>query len=149
MVGRDAGNRPVCFLREQGDTHRLDIGIGLEGAFVRLETPEPRDSTARNPVRIYAGLQQVKDGYATDRFMVLEAFGGAVRFLVPQADRGSFTIVATGDPLPFLAVVAAARGNFLVIDSREPPPSREYAAVYDFDRPAADALVACARQHLH
>lgn len=148
LVGRDAANRPVCFRREQGDSHRLDIGIGADGAFVRLDTPEPRESTARSPVRVYAGLQQVEDGKATERFMVLAPFAGEVRFFVPQADRASFTILATGDPAPFLAVVAAARDNLLVIDSRQPPPAREYVAVYAFDRAAADVLIACARQHV-
>jgi len=151
MLGRDAAGRAVCYFREQGDTHQLDIGIGIgaAGAFVRLDTPEPRDATARHPVRVFAGLQQIENGKATDRFKALDTFAGAVSFHVPRKDQAGFVIVAAGDPAAFLAVVAAARRNFLVVESRQPPAAREYVGVGDFDRPAADALVACARRHPH
>lgn len=146
QIGRDAAGRAVCFLREQGDSHRLDIGIGASGAFVRLETPEPRDATPVPPVRAYAGLQQTENGRATDRFMVLKPYEGEVTYVVSTPGQGSFTLVATGAPDAFLAVVAAAGGNFLVIEQRR-PPVRDYVAIYDFDEQAAAALLACRQRH--
>ena len=148
MVGRDAGNGPTCFRREKGDTHQLDIGIGRAGAYVTLETAEPRESTARDPVRVFAGDEIVVDDKATGRFKMLAAYDGEARLSVPKADRASFFLQASGDPAPFLATVAAARGKFLVIESRDQPGSREYVAVYDFDSAAAQALLACARTHV-
>ena len=147
IVGRDAAGRSICYVREQGDSHQLDVGIGPQGAFVRLDTPEPRDSTARNPVKVFAGVQQAENGKATDRFMSLKTFAGTVSFYVPRKDLLGFVIVAEGDPAAFLAVLAAARHNFLVVESRQPPVAREYVGIGDFDLPTAQALVACARRH--
>ncbi len=149
LVGRDADNRPVCFLREKGDTHQLDIGIGRAGAFVKLDTPEPRDTTARNPVRVFAGDEIVVNDKSTGRFKVMAAFDGEARLTVPSPDRASFLLHATGDPAPFLATVAAARGKFLVVESRGKPGELEYVAVYDFDPAAAQALLACARSNVN
>lgn len=146
QIGRDAAGRTVCFLREEGDSHRLDVGISAGGAFVRLETPEPRDATPVPPVRVYAGLQQTVNGRATDRFMVLKPYDGEVSYVVPTPGQGSFTLVAAGAPDAFLAVVAAAGGNFLVIEQRR-PPVRDYVAIYDFKEPAATALAACRQRH--
>ena len=149
LVGRDADNGPVCFLREKGDTHQLDIGIGRAGAFVKLDTPEPRDTTARNPVRVHAGDEIVVNDKSSGRFKLLATFDGEARLTVPKPDRASFLLQATGDPAPFLATVAAARGKFLVIESRNKPGELEYVAVYDFDRTAAQALLACARANVN
>lgn len=148
MLGRNAAGRTVCYVREQGDSHRLDIGVGPQGGFVRLETPEPRDATARNPVRVFAGVQQVENDKATDRFMSLKTFAGTPAFHIPRQDLLGFVIVADGDPAAFLDVVAAARRNFLVIESRQAPVTREYVGIGDFDPAAAAALAACARRHV-
>lgn len=149
LVGRDAANGPTCFRREKGDTHQLDIGIGRGGAFVNLDTPEPRDSSANNPVRVYAGDEIASaDGKSTGRFKPLAAYDGAATLTVPRADRASFMLQASGDPAPFLATVAAAQGKFLVIESRGKPGELEYVAVYHFDRAAAQALLACARANV-
>lgn len=146
QLGRDAAGRPVCFVREEGDSHRLDIGIGAGGAFVRLETPEPRDATPVPPVRVYAGLQQTENGRATDRFMVLRPYEGEVAYFVPTPGQGSFTLLAAGAPDAFLAVVAAAGGNFLVIEQRR-SAVRDYVAIYDFNEQAAAAVAACRQRH--
>lgn len=135
---------PACRRVEKGDTHRLDIGIDRTGAYVRLETPEPRESTARNPVRVYAGDEIVVNDRSTGRFKVLAAFDGAATLTVPRPDSAGFLLQASDDPARFLAVVAAARGKFLVIESRDRPGEREYVAIYDFDGAAARALLACA-----
>ena len=149
MQGVDATGRPVCYFRETGDSHHLDIGIGMPGAFVRLDTPEPREATARGPVRVFAGLQQVENGKATDRFMALATFDGPVEFHVPRGDQLGFVLVAGGDAAAVLAVVAAARPNFLVVESRQPPVVREYVGVSDFDASTAQALLACAKRYVH
>ena len=146
QLGRDAAGRPVCFVREEGDSHRLDIGIGAGGAFVRLETPEPRDATPVPPVRVYAGLQQTENGRATERFMVLKPYDGEVTYIVPTPGQGSFTLLAAGAPDAFLAVVAAAGGNFLVIEQRR-SAIRDYVAIYDFNEQAAAAVAACRQRH--
>ncbi|TAJ38896.1 MAG: hypothetical protein EPO55_14040 [Reyranella sp.] len=46
----------------------------------------------------------------------------------------------------FLAVVAAARRNFLVVEQRN-AAIRDYVAVYQFDRAAAEAILACRQRH--
>lgn len=146
QLGRAAAGRTVCFVREQGDSHRLDIGVSASGAFVRLATPEPRDAMPLPPVRVYAGLQQAEQGRATDRFMVLKPHDGNVTYIVPSPALGSFTLLADGTPEAFLAVVAAAGGNFLVIEQRR-PPVRDYVAIYEFNDQAAAALAACRQRH--
>lgn len=143
LTGRDAKGEPVCYVLEQGDSHRLHIGTSAKGGFVRLDTPEPRETPVpQAPVRLYAGVQQTKDGRATDRFAALKTFSGAVDYVAPRVDQGGFTLVASSDVAEFLAVVAAAKGNFLVVESRS-SEGRDYVAVYEFDQRAAEALVAC------
>jgi len=142
LLGRDSAGRTLCFRREEGSSHRLDIGISRQGAFVRLETPEPREATARDPVRVYAGQRG-----AGDRFAVLAAYDGAARHFVANPSSSGFTLVAT-DAAAFLAVVAAARDHFLVVESRQPPAARESVAIYDFTRAAGEAMLACAARHV-
>lgn len=152
MTGRDASGRPVCLSREEGDSHRLDIGIVADSdvlrAFARLDTQVPREATAREPVRVYAGLQKVQGGYATNRFVVLQSFEGTAHFVARPHDRAGFTVIADGDPSAFLDVVAAARRNFLVVESRRTSMGREFIGVYQFDRAAGQALIACAQRHV-
>jgi len=142
LLGRNSAGRTVCFRREEGSSHRLDIGVSPHGAFARLDSPEPRESTARDPVRVYAGQRG-----PGERFAVLAAFDGNARHSVPNASSSGFTLIATEAAL-FLAIVAAARGQFLVIESRQPPQTREYVAIYDFTRVAGEAVLACAARHV-
>jgi hypothetical protein len=141
MLGRDAAGQPLCYVIEQGSSHRLDIGVGTRGGFVRLETPEPGDAPPRPPLVVYAG----KRG-SGDRFVAIRAFDGQVSFIMPQAGRKGFVLLAPADPAGLLGVTAAAKDNFLVIDARGPSADRAYVAIYKFDQPAADALLACARR---
>ncbi len=149
-VGPDADGHPVCFTRETGDNHRLDIGIGTAGAFVRLEAADSDGAAAmpQAPLQIYAGEQQVADGKATDRFNVLKAFTGTARFLRFTGPAPGFVVVADGNPAPFLEVVAAARRQFLVVASQQDPRAIDYVAVYDFTPEAAGAVIACATRHV-
>lgn len=141
LVGRDVRGGSVCFKREEGDTHRLDIGIGDMGAFVRLETPEPRDATPQAPLRVYAGLQETEGERYTGRFRALLVYEGEVAYAVPDRTLAGFVLVAS-DPANFLPVVAAARENFLVVEQRR-SAVRDYVAVYEFDRAAVQAVMAC------
>lgn len=143
LLGRDAAGEPVCYVVEQGDSHRLIIGLGRKGAFVRLESPEPRETAPKSPVRVFAGVRQVERG-REERYAALKTFAGDVLYTVPQSSRRNFLLVASADPAAFLAVVAAAKDNFLVIEARN-GQGRDYVAVYKLDQAAADALVACQR----
>lgn len=142
LIGRAANGDMVCYRREEGDTHRLDIGIGKMGAFVRLESPEPRDMLVSKPVRAYAAVEQVRNDRATGHFTSLLAFEGELSYLAPDYKILSFVLVAPTEPAQLLAVVAAARGNFLVIEQRG-SSNRDYVAIYQFDRDAAEAILAC------
>ena len=147
LLGRDSAGRTLCFRREEGSSHRLDIGVSRHGAFARLETPEPREATARDPVRVYAGQRGPMAPNRGDRFAVLAAYDGAARHFVANPSSSGFTLVAT-DAAAFLAVVAAARDHFLVVESRQPPAARESVAIYDFTRAAGEAMLACAARHV-
>ncbi|MGA7971776.1 MAG: hypothetical protein WCA36_03140, partial [Pseudolabrys sp.] len=59
-VGKSKSGTVACYFREEGDTHRLDIGIAAAGAFVRLQTPEPREATPALPVRVFAGKEKTR-----------------------------------------------------------------------------------------
>lgn len=37
-VAKSAKGKPVCYFREEGSSHTLDIGIGAAGAFIRVAT---------------------------------------------------------------------------------------------------------------
>jgi len=147
LIGRDGTGRPVCFRREQGDTHQLDIGIGHMGAFVRLETPEPRDAMPKPPVRVYAGAEEIRNERATGRFRQLTTFVGDIVYAVPDRARAGFTLLASPDPAGFLAVVAEARANFLVVEQRD-GRVRDYVAVYEFGPAAMQALLACLKNRI-
>lgn len=144
QTGRTAGGDTVCFMREQGDSHRLDIGVGRSGAFVRLESPEPPAGQPTPPVRIFAGLQQIENDRATSHFLVLARYKGKVTLIAPSAERATKTILAT-DTAAFLDVVAAAKGQFIVVEGEGTDGDKDWFAVYDFDKAGAAALIACAR----
>ena len=71
---------------------------------------------------------------------------GEVAYIVPDRKLARFVLIAPRDAARFLAVVAAARRNFLVVEQRT-GGVRDYVAVYDFDRAAAEALLACRQRH--
>lgn len=146
LIGKDPGGMPVCFTREQGDSHHLDIGVSTAGAFVRLESADSADAppASGGAVRIYAGEQLIEGGKATDRFTVLKAYEGAASYSQLSGDSPGFLVVAAGDPVPFLEVVVAARRQFLVAEAQGEPRGIDYVSIYDFDAVAAKAVMACA-----
>lgn len=146
-LGQDPENGPTCYRRESGETHKLDIGINRAGAFIRLTSPEPRESSASNPVRVYAGEERIdQNGMTTNTFKVLAPFEGEVSLSIPDPEAASFLLQSRGDPEKLLNVVAAAKGNFLVLESRNQPGGVESVAVYDFGPGDTAALAACAKE---
>jgi hypothetical protein len=151
-VGISKTGTVACYAREEGDTHRLDIGIAAQGAFVRLQTPEPREATPSPPVRIFAGKQKTRrsggNEYATGEYTVLKAYDGDVAFYVPRPANGDFTAIGKSDPAAFLAMVAGAKTQFVVVQSIANPQAANIVAVYRFDAAMIPALLSCAKaQH--
>jgi hypothetical protein len=152
-VGKSNTGAVACYAREEGDTHRLDIGIAAHGAFVRLQTPEPRDATPSPPVRIFAGKEKTRrsggNEYTTGEYTVLKAYDGDVAFYVPRPTNGDFTAIGKSDPAAFLAMVAAARREFVVVQSASGAKAANIVAVYHFNAAMIPVLLSCAKaQHI-
>ena len=56
-VGRSQTGKTVCYFREQGSSHSLDIGVSAAGAFIRLESFDTREMTLAPPLRVFAGKE--------------------------------------------------------------------------------------------
>ena len=147
-VGKSKSGTVACYFREEGDSHRLDIGIAAAGAFVRLQTPEPRDATATPPVRVFAGKQKTRrvgdNEFATGEYAVLKAYGGPVEFSVPDPKQGGFTVLTRTDSKGFLEMVAAAKGEFVVVQSAQGGQAANIVAVYRFSTTLIPVLLSCA-----
>lgn len=148
-VGRTQSGKTVCYFREEGSSHSLDIGVTAEGAYLRLETFDEREMTPSPPLRIFAGKEitrrQGNDEFSTGEFTVLQAYNGAFDY-APDPQRDSFTAVAKGDAKAFLDTVAAANGQFLVVQSTSDPKVVNYTAIYGFKTAAIAPLLACAKE---
>jgi hypothetical protein len=151
-VGKSDAGKVACYFREQGDSHLLDIGIAGDGAFIRLETPEPRDATPTPPVRVFAGKEVTRrsgDGeFATGEFSVLKSLDGPVAYHVPKRDTGGFTLIAGADAKAFLEMVAHARTQFVVVQSKASPKTTNVVAIYAFKPDAIPALLSCSEKHV-
>ena len=79
-VGKTKAGKTACYFREEGSSHSLDIGITADGAFIRLETFDSRETTPAPPLRVFAGKQIAKGEYATNEFAVLQAYDGPVSY---------------------------------------------------------------------
>ncbi len=152
-VGKSKSGTVACYFREEGDTHRLDIGIAAAGAFVRLQTPETRDATPAPPVRIFAGKEKTRrsggNEYATGEYTVLKAYDGPVAFFVPEPKTSGFTAIGKADPKSFLEMVATAKGEFVVVQAERGAKAANIVAVYGFNAALIPALLSCAKaQHI-
>lgn len=155
FVGRGKAGA-VCYFRESGDTHQLDIGVSKLGAFVRLETPETGDVIPPPPVRVFAGREKTRrsggNEYATGEFTVLKPYDGDVEFYALRRGTGDFMAIARSnaesDVKAFLEMVAGARGQFVVVQSKANPKATSIVAVYRFRAAAIPALLACAKSRL-
>jgi hypothetical protein len=151
-VGKSKSGTVACYFREEGDTHRLDIGIAAAGAFVRLQTPEPREATPALPVRVFAGKEKTRrvgnNEFATGEYTVLKAYDGPVAFSVPEPRQGGFTALAKSNAKQFLEMVAAAKGEFAVVQSAQGGKAANIVAVYRFNSALVPVLLSCAKaQH--
>jgi hypothetical protein len=147
-IGKTKSGKRVCYYREQGSSHTLDIGMTKDGAFMWLETGDSREMTPRAPLRVFAGKQLLRAGKVTDEFTVLQAYAGKADYFIPNRERGNFVLVAKGDGKPFLEMVARAHTEFVVVQSAADPKRVDYVAVYKFNARAIPALLACAKSRL-
>lgn len=157
-VGRAAKGKPACYFREEGSSHKLDIGITADGAFLRVASgDEPLDagSIPKPPLKVFAGkgLTRLVDGdlKSTGEYEPFQDFSGAVEY-VPNLNTGygsGFVVVAKGDAKSFLELVARARQEFVVVQSEAAPKNVNVIAIYKFDAGAISALLACAKRHIN
>ncbi len=147
-VGKTKAGKIACYVREEGTSHSLDIGITADGAFIRLETFDSRENTPAPPLRVFAGKQIAKGEYATNEFTVLQAYNGKFDYYVPKPSQGDFVVVAKGDAKLFFEMVARARTEFVVVQSIADPKNVDIVAIYDFKTGAIPALLLCAKDRI-
>ncbi len=147
-VGKTQAGKVACYFREQGSSHTLDIGMTGDGAFIRLETFDPRETTLAPPLRVFAGKQMARGEYATDDFAVLQGYGGKFDYYVPKPSRGDFVVIAKDDAKAFFEMVARARENFVVVQSAANPKSTDVVAIYQFNSGIIPALLSCAKARI-
>ena len=140
------GAQSPCVVQDQGDSHRLEIGVTAAGAFVRFAADTtPRTPSPPLPARVYAGK---RIGAAAEaRFSPLTpAAGLAIAYEVPS-EGGGFPLTATHDAEALLAIVAEAKDHFLVVEGPD-GLVQDYVAIHSFDREQARSLLACKAQHI-
>jgi hypothetical protein len=149
--------KAVCYFREEGSSHRLDIGIGAMGAFIRVESgdgPLEPGAIPQPPLKVFAGkeLTKVVDGdvKSTGEYQAFQVYEGAVEYLPNLRTRfsGGFAVIAKADAVSFLGMVARARREFVVVQSKAEATNVDVIAIYNFDAVTVAALLACARQHV-
>lgn len=151
-VGRTQSGKTVCYFREEGSSHSLDIGVGTEGAYMRLETFDERETTPSPPLRVFAGKEitrrQGNDEFSTGEFTVLQAYAEAFDYYVPNPKQNGFAVVAKGDAKAFLEMVASANLQIVVVQSAANPKVVNYVAIYHFKPASIAPLLACARERV-
>jgi len=147
-VGKTTAGRTACYFREDGGSHVLDIGLTVDGAFLRLETADMRDATPTAPLRIFAGKQIERGGTATDEFTLLQPFAGKFDYYIPEPEQGGLVILTKDDATAFFGMVARARMNFVVVQSAANPKMVDYFAIYEFKTSAIPALLSCAKARI-
>lgn len=151
-VGRTQSGKTVCYFREEGSSHSLDIGVGTEGAFMRLETFDERETTPSPPLRVFAGKEvtrrQGNDEFSTGEFTVLQAYAGPFDYYIPNPKQDGFAVIAKGDAKAFLNMVARANDQFVIVQSAVDPKVVNYTAIYSFKSAAIAPLLACAKERV-
>lgn len=151
-VGRTQSGKTVCYFREEGSSHSLDIGVGPDGAYMRLETFDERETTPSPPLRVFAGKEIARreggNEYSTGEFTVLNAYAGAFDYYVPNPIQNGFAVAAKGDARAFFDMVASANGQFVVVQSAASPKAVNYVAIYNFKLAAIAPLLACAKERV-
>jgi hypothetical protein len=151
-LGRTKSGKVACYFREEGSSHSLDIGITTDGAYIRLETGDSRETTPAAPLRVFAGKENSKrvgaNEFATGEFTVLQAYDGQFDYYIPKPEQDDFVVVAKGDARAFLEMVARANTQFVVVQSVTNPKSVNYVAIYNFKAATISALLACAKDRV-
>jgi len=156
-LARSVTGTPVCYFREEGSSHKLDIGIGVVGAFIRVASGDgPLDAGAipLPPLKVFAGKELTKlvdgDLKATGEYEAFAVYEGAVDYVpnIRTGYGGGFLVVAKGDTKSFLDMVVRARREFVVVQSQAQPGNVDVIAIYNFNASAASALLACAKRHV-
>jgi len=156
-VGKSATGKPVCFFREEGGSHQLDIGMSADGAFIRVahgDGPLPAEEIPTAPLRLFAGkgLTKLVDGDEkyTGTYQPMQTYSGSIEYVSNlDTDFGSGFIVFTKeDAKSFLEMVAHARGEFVVVQSEAKAKRLDRVAIYHFSVNAIPALLSCAKQHV-
>jgi hypothetical protein len=156
-VGKSSKIKLACFFREEGDSHKLDIGMSTDGAFIRVERgdePLPTASIPKPPLQIFAGKELTKliDGNvkSTGEYAQLQIYDGAVDY-VPNLNTkygDGFVLVTKGDAKSFFEMAARARGDFIVVQSVSETKKLDVVANYHFKASAISALLSCAKKHI-
>ncbi len=156
-VGKSSTGKPVCFFREEGSSHKLDIGISADGAFIRVEHgdgPLPPEAIPTSPLQLSAGKAVTKlvdgDEKNTGEYTPLFVYDGSIDYvsnLVTDFGNG-FVVVSQDDPESFFEIVARARGEFAVVQSTSEPKKSDVVAVYKFTTKSISALLSCAKKHI-
>lgn len=156
-VGKSGQGKPVCYYREEGSSHMLDIGLSAEGAFIRVaygDGPLAPEAIPTPPLRLFAGkaVTKVVDGdeKSTGEYEPLLIYGGSIDY-VPNLTTdfgGGFVVVGKGDPVSLLEMVARGRGEFAVVQAVSEPSKLDVVAIYDFRAKSIPALLACAKKHV-
>jgi hypothetical protein len=156
-VGKSSNGQVACFFREAGDSHKLDIGMSANGAFIRVEREEeslPAASTPRPPLQIFAGKGLTKliggNEKFTGEYAQLQMYGGAVDYVPNLKTKlgDGFILVTKGDAKSFLEMAARARGEFIVVQSVSEIKKLDVVAIYHFKASAISALLSCAKKHI-
>ena len=155
-IAKSSKGKPVCYFREEGSSHELDIGISADGAFVRVSSgdgPLDASSIPKPPLKVFAGKELTKlvdgDLKSTGEYEPIQVYDGAVDY-VPNIGTpygAGFVVIAKGDPKSFFEmVVRAGPRDFVVVQSASAPKSVDIVAVYKFNMSVIPVLLDCAKK---
>jgi hypothetical protein len=147
-LGRTSKGDMICFYREEGDSHRLDIGIGALAAFVRLDEVETfnRAPMPIPPLRLFAGDRMPdQNNKVTGEYFPNVSYNDPVEYVRFHT---GFAVIVRRRAKAFFEWVARAQKQFIVVQSIEYTKSNDVVAVYHFDLSAISPLLSCAKTHL-
>lgn len=156
-VGKSNNGQLACFFRESGDSHKTDIGMNANGAFIRVEREDEPLATAsvpKAPLQIFAGKGLTKlvggNEKSTGEYAQLQKYDGAVDYAPNLKTKlgDGFALVTMGDAKSFFEMAARARGEFIVVQSISETKKLDAVAIYHFKASAISALLSCAKKHI-
>lgn len=156
-LGKSSNGAPVCFFREEGGSHALDIGMSTGGAFIRVEHgdgPLPAEAIPTSSLRLFAGKAVTRmvggDAKNSGEYEPLLVYRGSIEYVpnLVTAFGNGFVVGSRGDPRSFFELIAHARGEFVVVQSASEPKKLDVVAIYKFKPGSIPALLACATKHI-